>query len=240
VNALAEAIRQVIVDRAGNELFQKRRSVNVQNPSQTFVLEDFWKQMVGCLCSSVQRVDPDSPLVRFERLKPYPLSLSTCKEQNDVESYAHQQISGAGMRFGPTIAARLVKNLHWLDQGGWFEVERQFVSLAGIARSAPADDCIKVEREAAHLAMKMDGIGPKQSRNLWICLGLTRYEIPLDSRVAKWFNVRQASFIEAKKLGSSSYYEATEDRIQSLCNEAGVLPCEFDAAAFISEEKPGG
>jgi hypothetical protein len=35
---------------------------------------------------------------------------------------------------------------------------------------------------------QLRGIGPKQSRNLLQELGLTRYEIPLDSRVAGWLN----------------------------------------------------
>ena len=124
------------------------------------------------------------------------------------------------MALGHQIAARLVWNLDWLEKGGWSEMEGQFRALAGIARNAPAADCIKIERQAARVAMGMDGIGPKQSRNLWICLGLTRYEIPTDTRVTEWFNERQASFIEKKNLSISSHYEATQDRIQSLCKEA--------------------
>ena len=33
-----------------------------------------------------------------------------------------------------------------------------------------------------------EGFGPKQSRNLLQELGLTRFEIPIDSRVTNWLN----------------------------------------------------
>jgi len=249
---LVEAIKQVIAKEENRDNVQQRKKHNVLKPPQTFVPEVFWRQMVGCLCTSMSRVGPGTPLDHLEREEPYPLSLSLCKEQNAkgqnaLESYARQKISGAGMRFAKRRAGYLAWNLDWLEnKGGWSKVKCQFELLAGIPpRSPNAADCLataekdkEVEREAAHVAMEMDGIGPKQSRNLWSCLGLTRYETPLDSRVAKWFNKQQASFIERKKLGSSRYYEGIENRIQSLCKEANEFPCVFDAAAFISEENP--
>src|SRR3712207_8726784 len=36
----------------------------------------------------------------------------------------------------------------------------------------------------------LKGFGPKQSRNLLQGLGLTRYEIPIDIRITRWFNDR--------------------------------------------------
>jgi hypothetical protein len=246
---LVEAIKQVIAREEKRELVQQRKNKNVLNPPRTFMPEVFWKQMVDCLCTSNQRVDDDKPVPRFLKLDPFPLSLLRCKEQEQstLESYARQKIQRAGVNYSNQIAGRLVWNLNWLENsGGWSKVEGQFELLAGIPpRSPNAADCIataekdkEIEREAAHVAMKMKGIGPKQSRNLWICLGLTRYETPLDSRVMKWFKERQAPFIGKKNLSSSKDYEEIENCIQSLCKEANEFPCVFDAAAFISEEKP--
>ena len=241
---LVEAIKTVVADEAKSEIVRRRQNINVLEPPETFDREVFWKQMVGCLCSSNQRVGPGRPVSLFLLRDPFPLSLLTCEKQHAkgqgvLEFYAHQEIQRAGVNYSFQIPKRLVWNLDLLqNRHGWSEMEVQSKALARIPRNAAAAECIEIERKAAHVAMEMHGIGPKQSRNLWICLGLTRYEIPLDGRVTKWFNEKQTSFIEKKNLRRSHDYEATEDRIQSLCKEANVFPCLFDAAAFISEEKP--
>jgi hypothetical protein len=69
------------------------------------------------------------------------------------------------------------------------------------------------------------GLGPKQARNLWQCLGVTRYEIPLDIRVYKWINALPSDFrLNPKKLYANvAYYEEAMTHIQSVCREAEVL-----------------
>ncbi|MGH9436026.1 MAG: hypothetical protein ACRD06_08515, partial [Terriglobia bacterium] len=81
----------------------------------------------------------------------------------------------------------------------------------------------------------LEGLGPKQSRNLWQWLGLTRYEIPLDSRVAAWINknLDPPVKIDPKELSVPARYESVLDHVQALCDAAGVLPCLLDAAAFV-------
>ena len=80
------------------------------------------------------------------------------------------------------------------------------------------------------------GLGPKQSRNLWQWLGMTRYEIPLDSRVTNWVNTNLTGKIEPKRLNDLRYYESVLDYLQGICHKADVLPCELDAAAFDYED----
>jgi len=89
------------------------------------------------------------------------------------------------------------------------------------------------EREAARLlAENLEGIGPKQARNLLQSLGLTRFEIPLDSRVAGWLAGRLGWNIRIEALADRDYYEDLLDRVQASCERAGVLPTVFDAAVF--------
>ncbi|MGI8961549.1 MAG: hypothetical protein ACR2IV_17665 [Bryobacteraceae bacterium] len=165
------AIRSVMNTGSKTPLLLKRREINVLQPPQVFDRDGFWKQLVGCLCSSMQRVGPNSPVIRFESMEPFPLSLGTCEAEGDLQGYAGDQIHKAGIRFGPKISRYLYKNLNWLHDGGWSRVEEAFYRLSQMPRNASATACIAVERDAAHLAMKLDGIGPKQSRNLWICIG---------------------------------------------------------------------
>jgi hypothetical protein len=79
------------------------------------------------------------------------------------------------------------------------------------------------------------GLGPKQSRNLLQGLGLTRYEVPIDSRITKWLN--EFGFpihLSAAGLADREYYRLVSQGLQALCGAAGVMPCVLDAAVFAS------
>jgi hypothetical protein len=112
-------------------------------------------------------------------------------------------------------------------------MQRWFNRLAEQRALKPERKHARRERDAAHFAaINLDGIGPKQSRNLWQWLGLTRYEVPLDSRVVGWINRNLSIQVDAEKLSDDRYYERVVDYLQDACDRAGVLPCVFDAAAF--------
>lgn len=84
---------------------------------------------------------------------------------------------------------------------------------------------------------KLHGFGPKQSRNFWQWIGLTRFEIPIDSRVAAWVGTNLSFQIEVKKLGNEQYYKSVMDRLRGLCDESAVLPCVLDAAIFAAPDR---
>ena len=92
------------------------------------------------------------------------------------------------------------------------------------------------ERELAdYLKLKLKGFGPKQSRNFLQTLGLTKYEIPIDSRIINWLNdfgfpVKLSSAL----LSENNYYHFVSDGIQELCEKADIYPCVFDAVVFSS------
>ncbi len=80
--------------------------------------------------------------------------------------------------------------------------------------------------------------GPNQSRNVLQSLGLTRYEIPIDSRLTDWLN--EFGFpvrLSAQALGDHNYYAFVSDGIQLLCERSSVFPCVFDAAVFASSDE---
>jgi hypothetical protein len=120
-------------------------------------------------------------------------------------------------------------------------MERWFQRLAEQRSLAPKRDHCRRERDAAQFAaINLEGVGPKQSRNLWQWLGLTRYEIPLDSRVVGWINRNLSTQVDESKLWDDKYYELILDYVQDVCAKAGVLPCIFDAAAFDNENVLNG
>lgn len=97
-------------------------------------------------------------------------------------------------------------------------------------------DSKEEERKIADkLNNDFNGFGPKQSRNFLQSLGLTRYEIPIDSRITNWLN--DFGFpvsLTSSPLGDKGYYHFVSDGIQELCRKAEIYPCILDAAIFSS------
>jgi hypothetical protein len=186
----------------------------------------------------IKRDSPNEiPLLMFVMI-PFPLSLSECRPDAIEPLVLRTLTDFRGIRRTLTVAKQARKNLEWLERGGWSEVEQLFNRLGRQRDRQPQPADRTAEREAAHsIDHHLAGFGPKQSRNLWLWLGLTRYEIPLDSRVAKWVNENLSFSIEVGELDDSSYYESSLDQLQTACAAAGILPCIFDAAAFNDENK---
>jgi thermostable 8-oxoguanine DNA glycosylase len=94
----------------------------------------------------------------------------------------------------------------------------------------PLPDEIEV---ADFIDERFKGFGPKQARNFLQALGLTRYEIPIDSRMTKWLNKNGFPVkLSATALADKNYYRFVSDGIQALCEKAEVLPYLLDAAVF--------
>ena len=140
--------------------------------------------------------------------------------------------SGVVRSLGRAAASdELSANLRLLEAGEWHTLHE---ALALLRRPATPD----LERAVAnYLDDNFAGLGPKQSRNVLQALGLTRYEIPLDSRVTRW--LRDASFpvpVGATALSDRAYYCFVLDIVQQLCEATGVFPCELDGAVFAASD----
>jgi hypothetical protein len=237
-NGDVAAVRDLIERSRDTDFFRDRRVRNVALPPPNFSRADFWRILVGCLLTTQQRSTKGSAVDRFLEIDTFPLALNACEKQPSVQIFVSQTLeSFGGIRRGVTISSQAEENWKRLEGGLWKDAEEWFAKLRQQRLREPQNEHRLVEREAAHWADEsFAGLGPKQSRNLWQWLGLTRYEIPLDSRVTEWVNGNLASKIEAKRLGQLGYYESALDSIQAICEKAGALPCELDAAAFDYED----
>ena len=188
--------------------------------------------MVTCLLTSQQRSGPDSIVSKFVSQKPFPLGLDHCRAAPSLVAEVTAQLSGSGIRRFNVIANEIAENLITLDGGGWAEVE----SAIG---SVDRDTNAAMERNAAERLRKvLRGIGPKQSRNLLQILGLTRFEIPIDSRITNWLNNFGFPLtLTSSGLADPAYYGLVSDGFQELCAAADVLPCLMDAAIFSSVDE---
>jgi N-glycosylase/DNA lyase len=230
IAALAESYLRKVA--AGEDKFLNRLQCNVTGEIELPTPKQFWFELVAALLSSQQRSTVNAPLDRFYKLRPFPLSLETYAELNDVQVNEILR----PFRFHERITSQLRKNHDWLfGKGtGWQEIESELKKLLKQRNSAPSTDHKEIERNVAQLlADSLRGVGPKQSRNLLQALGLTRFEIPLDSRVVGWLHENLGWLICVEGLSDKDNYEDLLDRVQNSCESAGVLPTVFDAAAFL-------
>jgi len=214
---------------------RKLRNINGKIPLRS--REDIWLTMAMCLFTTQQRSGPKSSISRFLLAEPFPLSLEECSKVKDIEKFIQQKIEGfGGIRFGPKIARQMKHNYDVLFSGEWSTVDEFGNHLEGQRKSDPSPDHYALERKAAlYIQKTFSGFGPKQSRNFWQSLGLTRYEFVLDSRVLKW--LRSLDFplpLSSMALGEEEYYCFVSDILRNWCIQTGILPCILDAAIFSS------
>lgn len=190
-----------------------------------------------CLLTTQQRSGPNSPISKFLLTKPFPISLQECSQTKDILILVQNKLkTHGGIRFVPTIAKRMKKNFELLQSGNWGTLE-QFAELLEMQiKSPPKPEHFENERKAAQYMDKtFSGFGPKQSRNFWQSMGLTRYEFVLDSRVLKW--LRSMGFpipLSTTALGNEEYYCFISDILRDWCLDSNILPCLLDAAIFAS------
>jgi hypothetical protein len=225
-------IKALLSKQSDNALSQVRRTRNLADIKPDVDREQFWFQMVCMRLTSIQRSGPNSYVARFTRTTPFPLTYEAiCSEAEPERFIAKVLTSAGGIRFGPTIAQQLAANFRQLEGGEWHHALQQCNRLIRSVLQV-------VEKEVAEYIQKnFQGFGPKQSRNFLQALGLTRYEIPIDSRVTDWLNkfgfpVR----LSAAALADGNYYDFVSKGVQALCAASGVYPCVLDAAIFALKD----
>lgn len=219
-----------------NAFVLKRIELNVKKNLPKFTKELFWQEMISCLMTTQQRSGPNSSVTKFIRTKPFPLNYQKCKRADKIQTTVEETITAfGGLRRGKTIGEEVEFNFLWFETGG-------LCIINGIVEDMINNQTIETERKCSEIIIdNLKGFGPKQSRNLLQSLGLTKYEIPVDSRITKWlmdfgFPIK----LSATALSDKNYYNFVLDGFQKICEASGVFPCVLDAAIFSSfdEEWP--
>jgi len=224
-------------DAHKNDTFVKNRiERNINKVLPEVSRSIFWEAMISCLITTQQRSGPGSAVTKFICTKPFPLDYSLCDATGRLDILVEETITDfGGLRRGKTIGEEIQHNYTWLEDRGWqiiFEIIHDLMSNQNVT----------TERKSAEIIIdKLKGFGPKQSRNLLQSLGLTKYEIPVDSRITKWLtNFGFPVKLSATALSDSNYYNFVLDGFQKLCEASDIYPCAMDAAIFSSfdEEWP--
>ncbi len=235
-----------IIDRyKGHAWILDRVRANVERSSgpalKEITIEEFWRWYVTAIATTLTRsAIPGNPIQQLiEQSDRYPaLSWSSLQmvTERATEKIIYKSFRTAGQDadhgviFGMTMKSRQLARGHKLLQnGGWEEIRPHLQKLQRRRQRAT------IERDIARRLLFLSGVGPKQARNILQMLGLTRYEIPLDSRVSAFLrtNLKFPVHVSAAKLGNELFYCAVLDWVQALCKRAEVYPTVFDICAFI-------
>jgi len=219
-----------------NAFVLNRIERNVKKALPQFSNELFWEAMISCLITTQQRSGPNSSVTKFICTKPFLLNYSKCKASDDLQNTVEETIRKfGGLRRGKTIGEEVEFNFKWLENGGWGIVHE-------IVEDMTKNQTTETERKSAeHIIDNLKGFGPKQSRNLLQSLGLTKFEIPVDSRITKWLTAFGFPLkLSATALSDKNYYNFVLVGFQRICEACDIFPCVMDAAIFSSfdEEWP--
>ncbi len=212
-----------------NDFVVDREKRNISRETVDLSKHTLWHVHVGCQVTTQQRSGPKSVVSRFMDSDSDVLKYNVCANSDNAEKLIQLELSRAGLRRSSIIAKNLSGIINSLEDGGWDELIRQLKTLEN-------ETTINKEREVAkYIANQFDGLGPKQSRNYIQCLGLARYEIPIDSRITKMMKRLGCSFVpKAAALNDETVYLLIQDGIQQLANKLGIYPCILDACIFSS------
>lgn len=230
-NVSAKDIQNVIetLDKNQNPFFLKRKEKNIKKENIVINKELIIQTMLMCLLTSQQRSGPNSVVGRFLQKKPFPLTYAMILQSNDIEMLLKQILKENGLtRYINRISLFFKTNIEKIESENWSIIQK-------LERLKSIDSKNEERKLADELNEKFEGFGPKQSRNFLQSLGLTKYEIPIDSRITDWLN--KSGFpvkLTSSSLGDKEYYHFVSDGIQELCLMSKTYPCLLDAAIFSS------
>jgi len=236
-------IQGIIDEQETNPFVQKRREQNAVEAGIKMTADQFWNAHLAALLTSQQRSGPESHVSQFLKEEIHTVSLDQCRDAESIGEYVSETLEEhGGIRYYNNIGEACKRNLERLDTGGWEELWDELGKLIERRKREPRDSDYAVEREAATYLSEefasegLHRVGSKQARNILQILGLSRFEIPLDSRITKWLNANLELPYHVSGVGLSNpeYYHFILDLIQDSCSTADVLPCIFDAAVFSS------
>ncbi|RRQ48641.1 hypothetical protein DZC72_13215 [Maribacter algicola] len=223
-----EKVKKVIIDNE-NALLRARRLRNVEKRNIVIEKDIVIKTMLMCLLTSQQRSGPNSKVGQFLKLDPLPITSEILEVTRNIEKFLKDTlVQNSLTRYVNRISFFFASNYKKIVESNW--------AIVGDLEILKISDSKISERKVAdNFAKYFDGFGPKQSRNFLQALGLTKYEIPIDSRITTWLNdFGFPIMLTSSPLGNNGYYHFVSDGIQKLCEKAEIYPCLLDAAIFSS------
>ena len=225
-----QAVKKIIQDESHNGFVKNRMDI-INRPKTTN--EDFWHAIIIGILTSHQKSGPDSQVAKILSKKPFQFSISILSSEKHVQSYVLGVLNSYKViRFTNRISKFVHSNYFTFIH----EKEQINEMISSIVNSTEDDRAFFERKFCLFLIDKFKGIGPKQSRNVIQAIGLSKYEIPIDSRFIKWIKrfMNYELPLNSILLSSEDYYSLTLEIIQKMCKNADTIPAIFDACVFSS------
>jgi thermostable 8-oxoguanine DNA glycosylase len=221
--------KEFIKDNIDNEFVLDRVEQNLNRKHVVLSKKRLWYVHIGCQVTTQQRSGPDSLVSIFLDSDSRALNYKKCAETKNLESLLRNEFKKANLRRSNVMAKYLAEIFKQLEGGEWEILSSHLKSL--LKRTTKN----KERKVAQYISGSFKGLGPKQSRNYIQWLGLSRYEIPLDSRITKTMKKLGFEFVpKANALSDEVVYQLIEDGLQELSKKLGIYPCILDACIFSS------
>ncbi|MBQ0769208.1 MAG: hypothetical protein KBT58_07945 [Bizionia sp.] len=221
--------REFVNANIANDFVKDRKSRNITRRKVDLSSERIWHVLVGCQVTTQQRSGPNSNVSKFLNSNSPALTYKTCLKHSDKKQFIYSELSNVGLRRSNVMADNLSKIIEYLESGGWRDLKSE---LETIQKNTTK---LKERKVANNIAKTFPGLGPKQSRNFIQWLGLSRYEIPLDSRVTRTMKKLGCTFVPyASALSDLTVYYLIQEGLQEIAAKLEIYPCILDACIFSS------
>ena len=225
--------RELVDSLADDPFVQERHERNVKRIGIDLSKPQLWRVMVGCQVTSMQRSGPTSRVSKFLESGSPALDYDVCCVRKNLEQFLVAELQRGSLWRAKPIAKNLSNIQSALEAGEWRHLTSQLETLARNTTKAK-------ERKVARYMQsgKFPGLGPKQARNYIQWLGLSRYEVPLDSRMLKTLKRLGSNFVpKGTALGDEVVYLFIQDAVQEIAKRLDVYPCILDACVFASRDR---
>lgn len=224
-------IRKIVDTNINSRIVKERFEKNINRKRDKLSKNEIWYVLIGCHITSNQKSGKGSPAEKFlnsnNRILDYKKIIDL--DLNDIA----KELSKYQIRFNQRIARQLIEILTILEKGEWNNLIFQLKTLVP---QHSREDEIKVINYLLGDG-KLVGIGQKQARNFLQWLGLSIYEVPIDTRVCKILKSCGCNFVpNGVGLQDGTVYRYMEDGINVLAEKLGIKPCILDACMFNSLE----
>ncbi|MGP1532134.1 MAG: hypothetical protein ACTTI5_08125 [Treponema sp.] len=223
-------IKKIVDENINSEIAKERMNKNINKIGIDISKNNVWKVLIGCEITTQQKSGKWSVTDKFLNSNSKLLDFDYCKKQ-DI-SFISKELQTAGLRRYEKISEWLIQIIQEWESGEW---DILLDKLSSINKNHTKDD----EKEVISYLMsgKYKGLGLKQSRNFLQWLGLSEYEIPIDSRARKVLKDCGCNFVPGvSALQDKVTYEYLEKGMQLVSERLNIKPCILDACFFASLE----
>lgn len=224
-------ISKVIQNNIHKTIVQERIKKNIEKQDIDLSYANIWKTLVGCEITTQQKSGLGSHVDVFLKSNNQVLDYEKCKhlKASTISKELREGHLGKNKRIGSYLA----RIINLLEDGEWNTLCYNLETLK--REHTQQDEIIVVEYLRSG---RYPGLGLKQSRNFIQWLGLSEYEIPIDSRELKVLKECKCNFVPgASALQDEVTYLFLERGIQKACELLDIKPCILDACFFASFEE---